>query len=151
MEKMSVQQLSVHLREHLMLHFGTEKHAELAVLFDHAERAPSLIHHRSNTCSAATAVTLANKASLAVKKKMNLVLLGHGQQWSFSESKGQRDTRPPGNESRALLTMKGLLRELLCTRYGRDDGSDATETLDAMSAAQNDILHIEPTASQPQM
>eukprot|EP00965_Chrysotila_dentata_P228246 6196495-Pleurochrysis_carterae.AAC.3 len=55
MEAMSEQQLAVHLRDHRNAHYGKEKHTELAVLFDHAERAPSLLHHRINTCSSAIA------------------------------------------------------------------------------------------------
>eukprot|EP00965_Chrysotila_dentata_P111863 3699427-Pleurochrysis_carterae.AAC.1 len=99
MEAMSVQQLAIHQRQHRKVHKGKEKHAALNVLFDHAERAPSLLHHRINTCSAAIVVTLANKASTAVKRKLNAVLLSYGQKWNFAEKKGQRDTRPSGNES----------------------------------------------------
>eukprot|EP00965_Chrysotila_dentata_P128880 4261111-Pleurochrysis_carterae.AAC.1 len=76
---MSVQMLTVHQRAHRKSHYGKEKHAELAVLFDHAERAPSLLHDRINTCLATIVVTLANKATTAVKKSMNEVLLRHGQ------------------------------------------------------------------------
>eukprot|EP00965_Chrysotila_dentata_P002147 70726-Pleurochrysis_carterae.AAC.1 len=137
MEMMSVQQLAVEQRQHRKTHYGKEKHAELNVLFDHAERVPSFLHHRINTCCAAIVVTFANKATTAVKKKLNQVLLRYGQKWRFAEKKGQRDTRPSGNESRALLTVRGLLRELLCARYG-DASGDGGEgaNLDDLDAAQ---------------
>uniref|UniRef100_A0A7S4C3H8 Uncharacterized protein n=1 Tax=Chrysotila carterae TaxID=13221 RepID=A0A7S4C3H8_CHRCT len=145
MEEMTVQKLAIHLREHRKSHHGKEKHAELPVLFDqHAERAPSLLHHRINTCSASIAVTLANKATVAAKKKMNDVLRSCWQKWGFSEKKGQRDTRPSGNESRALPTSRGLLRELLCIRYGRATDPDADEALNEMNAAQEAVQHVQP-------
>eukprot|EP00965_Chrysotila_dentata_P099983 3303797-Pleurochrysis_carterae.AAC.1 len=53
MQAMSVQMLTLHQRAHRKSHYGKEEHAELAVLFGHAERAPSLLHHRINTWSAA--------------------------------------------------------------------------------------------------
>eukprot|EP00965_Chrysotila_dentata_P170323 5621944-Pleurochrysis_carterae.AAC.2 len=93
METMTVQQLAVLQRQHRKTHYGKEKQAELNVLFDHAERAPSLLHHRINTCAAAIVVTFANKATPAVMKKLNEILLRYGQNWSFAEKKGQRDTR----------------------------------------------------------
>eukprot|EP00965_Chrysotila_dentata_P054066 1794288-Pleurochrysis_carterae.AAC.1 len=37
---------------------------------DHAERAPSLLHHRINSCASSIAVTFSNKTTPAVKKKM---------------------------------------------------------------------------------
>eukprot|EP00965_Chrysotila_dentata_P032454 1081973-Pleurochrysis_carterae.AAC.1 len=98
---------------------------ELPVLFDHLDRAPSLLHHRINTCSAAVAVTLAHMATTAMKKTMNEELARYKQKWSFAEKKGQRDTRPSRNESRALLTLRGLVRELLCVRYG--EGANSTD------------------------
>eukprot|EP00965_Chrysotila_dentata_P214272 6188101-Pleurochrysis_carterae.AAC.2 len=42
-------------------------------------------------------------ATPAMKNKINVILRGCGQEWGFSERKGQRDTRPSGNESRALV------------------------------------------------
>eukprot|EP00965_Chrysotila_dentata_P007186 233637-Pleurochrysis_carterae.AAC.1 len=89
-----------------------------------------------NTCSAAVAVTLANKVTIALKKRMNAVLRRYGQNWSFAETKGQRDTRPSGNESRALLTLRGLLRELLCIRYGEASNEDEEAPLDDLSSAR---------------
>eukprot|EP00965_Chrysotila_dentata_P062412 2068532-Pleurochrysis_carterae.AAC.1 len=71
---MSVQKLAVLQCQHRKTHHGKEKHAQLNVLFDHAERVPSLLHHRINTCCAAIVVTLSNKATPAIKKKMNAVL-----------------------------------------------------------------------------
>eukprot|EP00965_Chrysotila_dentata_P130342 4309646-Pleurochrysis_carterae.AAC.2 len=146
MEAMSVQMLAVHLRNHRKLHYGKEKHCEMPVLYDHAERAPSLRHHRINTCSSAIAVTLANRATPAAKKKMNEIIRSYGQKWAFAEKKGLRDTRASSNESRALLTSRALLRELLCIRYNHEpnepDGTDAL--LDEMSNAQDAIRNIEP-------
>eukprot|EP00965_Chrysotila_dentata_P115553 3819135-Pleurochrysis_carterae.AAC.1 len=76
---------------------------------------------------------------------MNEVLRKYGQKWAFSENKGQRDTRPSGNESRALLTSKGILRQLLCVRYGlADDEPESAAALNEMSEAQGGIRHIEP-------
>eukprot|EP00965_Chrysotila_dentata_P194893 6176655-Pleurochrysis_carterae.AAC.6 len=73
---------------------------------------------------------------------MNQVLLKFGQKWSFTEQQGQRDTRPSGNESRALLTLRGLLRELLCVRYGEAvaGGEDEAALHDLGSA---DTRHID--------
>eukprot|EP00965_Chrysotila_dentata_P018925 630796-Pleurochrysis_carterae.AAC.1 len=72
---MSVQKAALYQLEHRKHHHGRELHAEQPVLFDHAERAPSLLHHRINTCSSAIVVTIANKAAPAIKKKLNEVLL----------------------------------------------------------------------------
>eukprot|EP00965_Chrysotila_dentata_P089586 2957915-Pleurochrysis_carterae.AAC.1 len=75
---------------------------------------------------------------------MNEVLRSYGQKWAFSEKKGRRDTRPSGNESRALLTFKGLLREMLYIRYGHAEEPAAAEALDEMTDVQNRIRHVDP-------
>eukprot|EP00965_Chrysotila_dentata_P182841 6038373-Pleurochrysis_carterae.AAC.1 len=100
MEEISVQKLSEHLRNHRKAHYGKEKHAELLLCVDHADRAPSLLRHRINTCASLIAITFANRATPGTKRKMNEVLRSYGEKWTFSEKKGQLDTRPSGNESR---------------------------------------------------
>eukprot|EP00965_Chrysotila_dentata_P254451 6211875-Pleurochrysis_carterae.AAC.1 len=57
MEAMSLSQLAEHLLRHRQSHAGKEKHAEIEVLMDHVERAPSLLHHRINSCETSTAVS----------------------------------------------------------------------------------------------
>eukprot|EP00965_Chrysotila_dentata_P004499 146106-Pleurochrysis_carterae.AAC.1 len=145
MEAMSISQLNEHLLRHRQTHAGKEKHAEIEILMDHLERAPSLLHHRINSCATSIAVTLSNKAPPAVKKKMNAVLESHGEHWAFATSKSQRDTRPSGNESRNLLTKPGLLNSLLQARYS--DSGDAQDALCALNAAQAAAPHVLPTAN----
>eukprot|EP00965_Chrysotila_dentata_P093228 3079674-Pleurochrysis_carterae.AAC.1 len=77
---------------------------------------------------------------------MNEVLLKHGQKWSFAEKKGQRDNRPPGHESRTLRTLCGLLRQLLCVRYGAADGDDDEAALHDLGDAPTQHIDPAPTA-----
>eukprot|EP00965_Chrysotila_dentata_P159403 5266187-Pleurochrysis_carterae.AAC.1 len=95
LERMSASQLRAQMFAHAdrKAHAGKEKHAQLEVLMDHAERAPSLLHHRtSNSCASSILVTLCDKATPAIRKPMNVVLKAHGQHWSFATSKSQRDS-----------------------------------------------------------
>eukprot|EP00965_Chrysotila_dentata_P198502 6178823-Pleurochrysis_carterae.AAC.1 len=137
MEEMSASQLSEHLLRHRQSHAGKEKHAELEMLLDHGERAPSLLHHRINSCATSIAVT----APTSVKKRMNAVLESYVEHWAFATSKTQRDTRPSGNESRNLLTKPGLLTGLLQARYASSD-SETLEALDALGRAQQSAARV---------
>eukprot|EP00965_Chrysotila_dentata_P197749 6178382-Pleurochrysis_carterae.AAC.1 len=89
------------------------------------------------------------KATVTQKQKLNEVLRSYSQDWSFSERKRQRDTRPSGNKSRTLLALPGLLCEMLCVRYGgrSDANDDDMDTLDRLSAAQSaGAPQIDPSA-----
>eukprot|EP00965_Chrysotila_dentata_P026028 862689-Pleurochrysis_carterae.AAC.7 len=94
MEGMSTQQLSVYLQNRRKTHYGKEKHAELVVTFDHAERAPSLLHHGINMSSSSIDTTLANKATPSAKKHINEVLRSYRQKWNFLKTKASA-TRVP--------------------------------------------------------
>eukprot|EP00965_Chrysotila_dentata_P142275 4703911-Pleurochrysis_carterae.AAC.1 len=140
MEKMSDSQLSDIFFRHRQTHAGKEKHSEAEILMDHSQSAPSLLHHRINSCSTSIAITFSNKATPAIKKEMNTVLEKYGQHWAFATTKTQRDTRSSGNESRALLTMPGLLTELLQARYAAQQGGG--EALGGLSRTQESLSHL---------
>eukprot|EP00965_Chrysotila_dentata_P037823 1257664-Pleurochrysis_carterae.AAC.1 len=113
MQEISASQLCEHLLRHRQSHAGKEKHADVEILIDHCERAPSLLHHRINSCR--------TTASIAARVKR-------------SATRGL--TRLSWNEPRNLLTNSGLLSGLLHARYASGE-SDAQEALEALSRAQH--------------
>eukprot|EP00965_Chrysotila_dentata_P200584 6180056-Pleurochrysis_carterae.AAC.2 len=62
----------------------------------------------------------------------------------FAQTKSQKDTRPSSNESRALLSLRGLLLELLCVRYGTADGSEDETTLHDLGCADTQYIDAVP-------